>query len=133
MSILSCIDPEPEHQRQAKAAFQDAGYRSTRVRFLPSRPLDVMERLAPGTYQLIYAEVPTLELQTFSEAALPLLAEHGILIIGDALLEGAAGDPSRSDRETEAVRAFDTWLNDNADIQVSRLPLGAGLVLIAKR
>lgn len=130
--ILSCIDPEPEHQRQAKQAFQQAGYRSTRIRFLPSRPLDVMERLAPGTYQFIYAEVPALELQSFTTAALPLLAPNGVLVLGDALLDGAANDADETDREVVAVREFSAWLNDASGVQVSRLPLGAGAVLLVK-
>ena len=56
--ILTCIDPEAEHQASAKNTFREAGYSPSRGRFLPSRPLDIMGRLANDTYQVIYAEVP---------------------------------------------------------------------------
>ena len=59
--ILTCIDPEAEHQRSAKEAFREAGYAPSRGRFLPSRPLEVMGRLANDAYQVIYADVAALD------------------------------------------------------------------------
>ncbi len=69
--ILTCIDPEAEHQRSAKTAFREAGYAPSRGRFLPSRPLEVMGRLANDAYQVIYADVAALELPAIIKAAWP--------------------------------------------------------------
>lgn len=66
--IVTCIDPEVEHQSHAKSTFRDAGYSPSRVRFLPSRPLDVMGRLATEAYHVIYADVPTLIFQQSSSS-----------------------------------------------------------------
>ncbi|WBT09724.1 O-methyltransferase [Corynebacterium sp. SCR221107] len=129
-AILSCIDPEPEHQRRAKITFREAGYSPSRIRFLPSRPLDVMSRLADGSYQLVYGEVAPLILKSFVDAALRLLAPGGVLILADALLDGTIADSSRKDRDTVAAREADEYFRSLEGVHVTRLPLGAGMTII---
>lgn len=129
---LTCIDPEAEHQTQARATFRDAGYAPSRARFLPSRPLDVMGRLANGAYQVIYVEVPPVELPTVIRTAWPLLTRGGTLVLADALLDGTLADESRRDRDTAAAREADELARTQEDALVTRLPLGAGLTLITR-
>ncbi|AGF72140.1 O-methyltransferase [Corynebacterium halotolerans] len=129
---LTCIDPEAEHQKQARSIFRAAGYSPSRVRFLPSRPLDVMGRLATNAYQLVYAEVPPMELSATITAAWPLLAKGGTLVLADALLDGTLADESRRDRDTAAAREADQQVHELEDAVVTRLPLGAGLTLVTK-
>ncbi|AHI22460.1 O-methyltransferase [Corynebacterium vitaeruminis] len=131
-AIISCIDPEPEHQKRAKVTFREAGYSPSRIRFLPSRPLDVMGRLANASYQLVYGEVSPLELKAFVDAALPLLSAGGVLVLADALLDGTLADLSRKDRDTVAAREADEYIRSLDGVIVSRLPLGAGLTMITK-
>lgn len=131
-AILSCIDPEPEHQKRAKDTFREAGYSSSRFRFLPSRPLDVMGRLATDSYQIIYGEISPLELKQFIEAALPLLSSGGVMVLADSLLDGTIADTTRKDRDTQAAREADELLANMDGVTVSRLPLGAGLTLVVK-
>ncbi|GAB3696932.1 O-methyltransferase [Corynebacterium nasicanis] len=130
---LTCVDPEVEHQTQARATFRAAGYAPSRVRFLPSRPLDVMGRLAAGSYQLVYAEVPPVELPAVVEAGWPLLTSGGTLVLADALLDATLADESRRDRATLAAREADELARSLEGALVTRLPLGAGLTLITRR
>jgi predicted O-methyltransferase YrrM len=120
---LTCIDPEVEHQTQAPS----------RVRFLPSRPLDVMSRLAAGSYQLVYAEVPPVELPAILDAAWPLLTPGGTLVLADSLLDATLADDSRRDRATLAAREADDIARNLEGALVTRLPLGAGMTLITRR
>ncbi|WP_165241865.1 O-methyltransferase [Corynebacterium lizhenjunii] len=131
--ILSCIDPEAEHQANAKATFRAAGYAASRVRFLPSRPLDVIERLATSAYQLIYADVPTMDLLALLKTAWPLLSPGGTLVVANSLLDGTIADPTRTDRATLAAREADDYARDLDGAVLTRLPLGAGLTLLTKR
>lgn len=131
-TILSCIDPEPEHQHSAREAFRAAGISPSRSRFLPSKPLDVMGRLAQESYQLVYGEVNPLELRAFIDASLPLLTKGGVLILADCLLDGTVADPSRKDRDTQAVREAMEYLEEHEKVLISRLPLGAGLTIAVK-
>ncbi len=132
-SVLTCIDPDSEHRTLANQAFTSAGYRNSRFRFLVANPLEVMGRLADSSYQLIVADVPVLDLSTFIDAAWPLLAPKGMLVLPDLLLDGTVGDESRRDRETAAAREADAKLAGLEDAVLARLPLGSGLVLAVKR
>lgn len=130
---LTCIDPEVEHQRQAKRSFREAGFSPSRVRFLPSRPLDVMGRLADGSYQLVFGEVSPLDLSAFVKTAWPLLSPGGVLVLPDVLLDGTVADESRRDRLTVAAREALEFIDTIDDALLTRLPLGAGLLLLSRK
>lgn len=129
---LSCIDPDTEHQRLAKEAFRNAGYGPGRHRFLPARPLDVMERLAPNSYSLIYVEASPADYVAIRDLAFPLLTDGGILVFPDALLDGTVGDDTRTDRTTVAAREADLDLLATENATVARLPFGAGATVLHK-
>ena len=132
-TTLTCIDPETEHQRHAKSIFREAGYSPSRVRFLPSRPLDVMGRLAFDSYQLVFGQVSPMDLRAFIDAAWPLLRPGGVLMLADALLDGTVSDETRRDRDTVAAREADEYVRSFDGAHVARLPLGAGLTLVTKK
>lgn len=134
-ATLTCIEPEAALQAGAKGAFRAAGFAPSRVRFLTSRPLDVMGRLATGAYQLIYADVAAVELRPFIDAAWPLLVPGGTLVLAGSLLDGTVADTTRRDRETEAAREADAFVDTLAldGAAIARLPLDGGLTLVTKR
>ena len=126
---VTCIDPESEHQSHARAIFQEAGF--TKFRFLPSRPLDVMGRLAGDSYQIIVGDVDPAELPAFVEAAWPLLHAGGLLVILNSL--GFVADRgSTSDKAAAGAQAGDQALSERADAQLVRLPLGDGVTIARK-
>ena len=131
--VLTCIDPEIEHQKLARDAFRRAGIGSSRHRFLPSRPLDVLGRLAPGAYDLIYADAAPAEVAAFRERAWPLLSDGGVLIFAGVLLDGTIADESRRDRDTVAAREAEQHLLEREDALVTRMPIGAGAIALIKK
>ncbi len=135
-ATLTCIDPEAEHQAGAREAFKLGGFTSAKARFLTARPLDVMSRLAPASYHLVYADVAPVELSALVDSAWPLLAPGGTLVIADSLLDGTVADPTRRDRDTEAARAFAEDVDKRAAVDgalVTRLPLDGGVTLLTRR
>ena len=140
---LTCIDPEADHQARAKAAFRDAGYGASRARFLPSRPLDVLGRLATGAYHLVYADVDPVDLPAVVEAAWPLLSPGGTLVLAGSLLDATITDPTRKDRGTLAAREADELVDklaagraegfEGESAVVTRLPLDSGITLVTRR
>lgn len=142
-SSLTCIDPEAEHQARAKSAFRDAGHGASRARFLPSRPLDVVGRLAAGAYHLVYVDVDPVDLPAVVEAAWPLLSPGGTLVLAGSLLDGTIADPTRKDRGTLAAREADELVDkfaagnaegfEGQSAVVTRLPLDAGITLVTRR
>lgn len=135
-ATLTCIEPDATLQASAKDAFKMAGHAASRARFLTARPLDVMGRLASQAYQLIYLDIAPRELKAVLELAWPLLSEGGMIVIADSLLDGTVADPSRRDRDTDAARAADDYVETlaaEAGALVARLPLDGGLTFITKR
>lgn len=132
-AALTCIDPEADHQTRAKAAFREAGFGSSRARFLPSRPLDVLGRLAAGAYHLVYADVDPVDLPAVVDAAWPLLSPGGTLVLAGSLLDGTITDPTRKDRGTLAAREAEELVDSIEDAVVTRLPLDSGVTLVTRR
>lgn len=132
-AALTCIDPEADHQTRAKAAFREAGFGSSRTRFLPSRPLDVLGRLAAGAYHLVYADVDPVDLPAVVDAAWPLLSPGGTLVLAGSLLDGTITDPTRKDRGTLAAREAEELVDSIEDAVVTRLPLDSGVTLVTRR
>lgn len=130
--VLTCINPEAPHNNQAKQAFRDAGYPSSRARFLTARPLDVMGRLANESYQVVYADVSPMDLPAVIDAAWPLLTVGGTLVLADSLLDGTVADETRKDRATAGAREADVKVSEMDNALVARLPLGAGLTLVTR-
>lgn len=131
--VLTCIDPEIEHQSLAKKAFRDAGIRANRQRFLPSHPREVLGRLAPGAYDLVYLDVAPLDLIAVQEQAWPLLRPGGVLVMAGALLDGTIEDTSRNDRDTQAAREADQHFLAIEDATIMRLPIAAGMTILLKK
>ena len=132
---LTCIDPEVEHQRSAREAFASVGLRGSQTRFLPSRPLEVMGRLAADNYQLVFAQTRPQDARALVDAALPLLVSGGALVLADYLLDGTVADSSRTERDIVAARETDEHLRRLAAegrIVLSRLPLGEGMAVATK-
>lgn len=131
-SALTCIDPEADHQARAKVAFRDAGYGASRARFLPSRPLDVLGRLASGAYHLVYADVDPVDLPGVVEAAWPLLSPGGTLVLAGSLLDATITDPTRKDRPTLAAREAEEFIDGLEGAVATRLPLDSGVTLVTR-
>lgn len=129
---ITCIEPEVQHQKLARAAFEAAGLRSNAFRFLPSAPLDVVGRLAQDSYDIAVADSAEEDLLRTVEATLPALRPGGVLILLDSLLDGLVDDDSRTDRQTQAAREADEALREMEGVTISRLPLGAGMTLVTK-
>ena len=129
---VTCIEPEVQHQKLARMAFEAAGKRQNTFRFLPSAPLDVVGRLAQDSYDIAIADTPEEDLLRIVEATLPALRPGGVLVLLDSLLDGLIADSSRTDRQTVAAREADSAIRDMPGVTCSRLPLGAGLTLITK-
>ncbi|MGV0409256.1 O-methyltransferase [Corynebacterium resistens] len=129
---LTCIEPEVQHQQLAKEAFAASGKRPNNYRFLPSAPLDVVGRLAQESYDIAIAEASEEDFIPLVKATLPALRLGGVLVLLDSLVDGLVSDDSRTDRQTVAAREADEFFRELDSVQVSRLPLGAGVTLITK-
>ncbi|MBN9644871.1 O-methyltransferase [Corynebacterium sp. CCM 8862] len=131
-SKITCIEPEVEHRTAAQAIFTGLGIAESTVRFMPSRPLDVMGRLADASYGMVVGDVAPADLPAFMDAAWKLVAPGGIMVLMSSLLDGTIGDDSRTDRSTLGARRADEKIRELDDASITRLPLGGGVTIAVK-
>lgn len=131
--VLTTIDVEAEHQRQAKRSFADAEVPAARTRPILGRPRDVLPRLADGAYDLVLLSERPEHLSEHVDQGLRILRPGGVLAVTDALWNDAVPNPARRDEPVVAIRTALSRLNSDDSVVVSLLPVGSGLLLAAKR
>lgn len=131
--VLTTIDGEVEHQRAAKAAFAEAGIRSTRTRAISGRALDVLPRLTDAAYDLVLVSAAESSCAAYVAQAMRLLRPGGMLVVDSALWGGQVADPARRDEATTAVREVGRAVRDHPDLLSALLPVGDGLLLAVRR
>ena len=132
-SLMALTSARRDGHPAAVIASPAAGIRPNRQRFLPSQPLEVMDRLAADSYDLVYLDVAPAILRAAQEKAWPLLRSGGALVLTGALLDGTVADSSRTDRDTVAAREADEYMLQLDDAYVMRLPLAAGTTVLVKK
>lgn len=130
---LTSVDVEPEHQRLARQAYADAGFRSNRYRLIGGRALDVLPRLTDGGYDIVFCDANKQEYPEYLTAAMRLLRPGGIVLFDNALWGGRVADPACQDEDTTAIREVDERLRAGEQVIPLLLPVGDGLLAGVKR
>ncbi|RSD21852.1 O-methyltransferase [Amycolatopsis eburnea] len=129
--ILTSIDVEPEYQRAARATFREAGYAPGRTRLIIGRALDVLQRLTPGGYDLVFVDSAYIEYPGCYELGVSLLRRGGIIAFHNVLAGGRVIDPSHRDPETLALREVARAFREDDRLVPALLPVGGGLLVAA--
>ncbi len=126
--VLTTIDTEAEHQRLAREAFTEAGFATARARTITGRALEVLPRLADGSYDLVFCDAVKTEYPEYLTEALRLLRPGGVVAFDNALRNGKVADPSARDPETVSLREVAKAVRDNDRLTAALLPVGDGLL-----
>jgi len=126
--ILTSIDIEGEHLRQAREAFAEDGIRPNRTRLITGRALDVMPRLADGAYDLVLIDGTPDEYLHCLEQAIRLVHQHGIIVFASAFGNDLVPDPAQRDPETIERRTLVDAVRDDERLVQVLLPVGDGLL-----
>ena len=131
--VLTSIDSEPEHQRQARQAFADAGLPAARTRLIAGEALDVLPRLTDHGYDLVFLDASPTTFAAQLEQARRLTRPGGMIVLAGMLRGVRTGG---RDSESVAARAvfeqLASWEGDGL-VQRALLPLGDGLLVITVR
>jgi len=131
--VLTSVDIEAEHQRQAREAFAAEGISPSRTRLITGRALEVLPRLADASYDLVLADGAKDEYPDYVEEAARLLRTGGVLAIDNTLWHDKVADPAQRDPDTIAIRGTLTALQDDDRWLVALLPVGDGLLTAVRR
>lgn len=131
--ILTSIDIEPEHQRNARRAFIATGIPTQRFRLIAGRALNVLPRLSDSAYDLVFIDADKVEYPAYVEQAVRLLRSGGVLAIDNALWHDRVADPGNDDDETIAIRDALGMVLDAEELRPALLPVGDGLLVAIKQ
>jgi predicted O-methyltransferase YrrM len=130
--ILTSVDIEPEHQRLARQAFEEAGIPSQRVRLIAGAALDVLPRMTEGRYDLVFVDGDKQEYPGYLEQAVRLLRVGGVVAIDNTLWHDRVADPANRDPDTVAIRETLAAVRDSSGLVPVLLPVGDGLLVARK-
>jgi predicted O-methyltransferase YrrM len=130
--ILTSVDIEPEHQRLARQAFEEAGVPSQRVRLIAGAALDVLPRMTEGRYDLVFVDGDKQEYPGYLEQAVRLLRVGGVVAIDNALWHDRTADPANRDPDTVGIRETLARVRDDDTLVPVLLPVGDGLLVARK-
>ena len=111
-AVVTCITDDPHHLETARAALRSAGHPQSAARYIAARPLEVVDKLADGAYDMVVADVPDHSVGRVVSRCRLLLRDGGALI----LLGEHTSLPEDAD------------LPDHAHLTV--LPVGDGLTVV---
>jgi len=131
--VLTTIDPEPERQRAARAAFASARVAPQRTRLIGGDALAVLPRMTDGAYDMVVVGSEHHGDPAYVEEALRLLRTGGILVVNNILGHDRVADPTARDEETVAVRDLGKSLRDDTRVLCAVWPVGDGLCAVIKR
>ncbi len=86
-----------------------------------------------GTFDMAFIDADKEGYQGYFERCLTLLRPGGLAMIDNVLWGGSVADPSDTDDDTVAIRAFNANLRDDERVTLSLVPIGDGLTLARKR
>lgn len=130
--ILTSIDTNSTTQGAARDLVDMAGIRPGRLRLMSGRAEEVLKRLAPAAYDMVFIDVEPGNLERMIQPSLRLLDSQGLLVIHKTLLKGAVADPVDRSPRTQAARAMLNRIAEQEHLERVLLPIGEGLLLLQK-
>lgn len=131
-ATLTSIEIEPEHLREARAVFADAGVASSRLRLIEGEARHVLPRLNLGAYDLVLLDAdPALLLEHF-EYALGIVRPGGCIVVPGVFAHGRVPDPAARDESTVACRDLLALVAESPALAPMLSPTGDGVLTLVR-
>lgn len=85
-----------------------------------------------GTFDFAFIDADKANYDAYYERCLALLRQGGVIGIDNVLWGGRVADDAVEDEDTQAIRALNAKVRDDARVDVAMLPVGDGLTLARK-
>jgi len=132
--IVAC-DQSEEYTAQARQLWRQAGVED-KIELRLGKALDTLDALIAegngGTFDFAFIDADKLNFGAYYDRAMVLVRPGGLIAIDNVLWHGDLTDASKTDVETEAMRAFNQKLGADERVSLSLVPLGDGLTLACK-
>ena len=132
--IIAC-DQSEEYTAQARQLWRAAGVEDKiELRLAPA--LGTLDALIAeghgGTFDFAFIDADKANYENYYDRAMVLVRPGGLIAADNVLWDGDVVDASKTDDETEAIRAFNRKLQADQRVTLSIVPLGDGLTLACK-
>lgn len=133
--LVAC-DVSEEYTAIARRYWARAGV-ADRIDLRLAPALETLDALiaegASGSFDFAFIDADKTNYDAYYERVLRLLRPGGLVAIDNVLWGGSVADPSAQDADTEALRALNAKLRDDARVTISLVPIGDGLMLARRR
>ena len=133
---LVCCDVSEEWTAVGKKYWEQAGV-SDRISLRIGPAVDTLKAMCDAgeenTFDFGFIDADKTNYQSYYEHVLALLRTGGLLLIDNVLWGGSVANPDKTDEDTEAIRALNTFVHHDDRVSLSMLPVGDGLTLALKR
>ena len=133
---LVCCDVSEEWTAVGKKYWEQAGV-SDRISLRIGPAIDTLKVMRDageeGTFDFGFIDADKANYQSYYEHVIALLRTGGLLLIDNVLWGGSVANPDKTDEDTEAIRALNTFVHHDDRVSLSMLPVGDGLTLALKR
>ncbi|ADE14549.1 O-methyltransferase family 3 [Nitrosococcus halophilus Nc 4] len=133
--IVAC-DVNPDWTGIAQRYWQRAGVTNKiDLRLGPAiQTLDqLIEAGEAGTFDFAFIDAEKVEYEDYYQRALELVRPGGLIAVDNVLRAGRVIDPSFTDEDTGAIRAFNLARLEDERVTLSMVPIADGLTLARKR
>jgi caffeoyl-CoA O-methyltransferase len=86
-----------------------------------------------GPFDLVFIDADKPNYVNYYEATLPLLADHGLMVVDNTLWSGRVADPSEDDDNTRAIRALNDHVLADPRVESVLLTVRDGMNLVWRR
>ena len=128
--IITC-ELDPVHAGHARRHVADAGLEG--VIEVREGPAIETIRSLEGPFDLVFIDADKGGYLDYYEAALPLLAEHGVLAADNTLWSGAVLQVDDASADTAAIRRFNDHVLADERVTCVQLTVRDGLTLVRRR
>ena len=130
---LVCCDVSEEWTAIARTAWAEAGV-ADRIDLRIAPAIETLDALDPAQpIDLVFIDADKPMYGSYFEALLPRLRTGGLMLIDTVLWSGSVIDPSVTDENTEAIRAFNDMVASDDRVDAVMIPLGDGISMLRKR
>lgn len=130
---LLCLDVSEEWTSIGRRHWEAAGV-ADRIDLRLGPALDTLRSLPrEPAFDLAFIDADKEGYAGYLEEILPRLRQGGLVLVDNVFWNGAVVDPSRSDPDTRAIRAFNDQVAKDARLDCVMLPISDGLTLLRKR
>jgi O-methyltransferase len=134
-TLVTC-DVNAQTTAIARQYWREAGV-ETRIELQLQPALQTLTQLlatgSAGTFDFAFIDADKTAYRAYYDKLFELVRPGGLIAVDNTLWDGAVADPSRTDANTVALRAFNDYVHADERVDMALVPIGDGLTLVRKR